>query len=47
MVQKNDQKEQSKICNGLLHKKKNTSQPPHSSKKKKLADQIVSFLWIK
>ena len=31
---KNDQKELFKICNGLLHKTKNTSLPTHSSKKR-------------
>ena len=43
---KNDQKELFKICNGLLHKTKNTSLPTYSSKKE-LADQIVFFLWRK
>ena len=43
---KNDQKELFKICNGLLHKTKNTSLPTHSSKKE-LADQIVSFFMEK
>ena len=43
---KNDQKELFKICNGLLHKTKNTSLPTYSSQKE-LADQIVSFFMEK
>ena len=46
MMQKMIKKNCSKICNGLLHKTKNTSLPTHSFKKD-LADQIVSFFMDK